>query len=73
MDLRGIDANSTLDGIQGFTFIGSAGFSGAAGELRFQFALNTREVWADTDGDRLADFVLRFDGNVNFGIDSFLI
>lgn len=73
VDLRGIDANSVLDGKQAFTFVGTAPFTGQAGQLRFQFALNVRELHADTDGDGFADFVLRFGGTVNFNLDSFLI
>jgi Ca2+-binding RTX toxin-like protein len=57
IDLSEIDANTTRSGNQAFNFIGSAAFSGAAGEVRyFTFGGgNFNIVEADTNGDRLAD------------------
>lgn len=62
IDLSAIDANSGLDGDQAFTLIGSAKFSGTAGELRvFVGANGVMHVNGDTNGDGLADFALKLD------------
>jgi Ca2+-binding RTX toxin-like protein len=56
IDLSAIDANPVTAGDQAFSFIGTAAFSGAAGELRYQgYGLNWVIVSADADGDRTAD------------------
>lgn len=52
IDLHRIDADSGHRGNQSFDFIGSHGFSGQAGELRYAGGL----LAADTDGDGRADF-----------------
>jgi Ca2+-binding RTX toxin-like protein len=54
IDLSGIDAVHGTRGDQDFDFVGTAAFSGAAGELRW----NGRALRADVDGDGVADFVL---------------
>ncbi|MEI7671827.1 MAG: M10 family metallopeptidase C-terminal domain-containing protein, partial [Deltaproteobacteria bacterium] len=60
IDLSGIDANTVVagDGDQAFTYVGSTAFSHVAGELRF-------ENWilsGDTNGDGVADFMVKFIG-----------
>ena len=57
VDLSQIDANTATTADDAFTFIGSAGFSGVAGELRvFTFGGgNFCIVEADVNGDRVAD------------------
>ncbi|HEX9931755.1 MAG TPA: calcium-binding protein [Allosphingosinicella sp.] len=60
IDLSLIDANVATAGDQAFAFVGSAAFSGKAGELRAAFDSGTN-LWAiqgDVDGDRVADFQL---------------
>jgi len=52
IDLRSIDANTSLGGDQAFSFIGGKAFSGKAGELNF--AGNV--LSGDVNGDRIADF-----------------
>jgi Ca2+-binding RTX toxin-like protein len=47
IDLRLVDADTTRAGNQVFTFIGAAGFSGAAGEVRYANGV----VSMNTDGD----------------------
>jgi Ca2+-binding RTX toxin-like protein len=57
IDLGQIDANSLTAANDAFTFIGSAAFSGVAGQLRF-FTFgggNFNIVEADVNGDRVAD------------------
>jgi len=59
IDLSAIDANSaggTAD--DAFVYVGEAGFSGVAGELRF----NTGLLMGDIDGDGAADLVIRLAG-----------
>lgn len=50
IDLSAIDANWTLIGHQQFSFIGSAAFSGAVGELRYETRGGDIWIMADTDG-----------------------
>ena len=54
IDLSMIDADLTASGDQAFTFIGSAGFSGVAGELR----ATARQLMGDVNGDGVADFMV---------------
>jgi Ca2+-binding RTX toxin-like protein len=62
IDLHAIDANQGQKGDQAFHFIGSADFSGAAGELRFEKSHGDTFVFGDTDGDGNADFTLHLHG-----------
>jgi Ca2+-binding RTX toxin-like protein len=58
IDLRAIDANSTLDGDQPFTF--GADFTGRAGELQWDRGEGRALlVSGDINGDRLADFAIQ--------------
>jgi serralysin len=52
IDLSGIDANAGAAGNQAFSFIGSKGFSGKAGELQYKKGI----VAGDVNGDKVADF-----------------
>ena len=54
ISIAGIDANTTIAGNQGFSFIGSEAFHGIAGELRYA----SGTVEADVNGDGAADFSL---------------
>ncbi|MGL5034885.1 MAG: beta strand repeat-containing protein [Microcystaceae cyanobacterium] len=56
--LENIDANTLIAGNQAFSFIGSAAFSGQAGQLRFASGL----VTGDVNADRVADFELALTG-----------
>jgi Ca2+-binding RTX toxin-like protein len=62
IDMSGVDADATASGNQYFNFIGSAEFSGVAGQLRTVTGLTNTYVYADTDGDKVADFMLQVDG-----------
>jgi Ca2+-binding RTX toxin-like protein len=55
IDLRGIDANTTAPGNQAFRYIGKAGFSDKAGELRYANHI----LSGDVDGNGTADFEIR--------------
>jgi serralysin len=52
IDLRPIDADTSLNGDQPFDYIGGGGFTGTAGELRFLSGF----LSGDTNGDGAADF-----------------
>jgi len=57
IDVSGIDANTNVAGNQSFHFIGQAGFSSTAGELRFHAtAAGNAIVAGDVNGDGHADF-----------------
>ncbi|HEX2802634.1 MAG TPA: calcium-binding protein [Sphingomicrobium sp.] len=60
--LSGVDANTLAADDQAFAFIGTGAFSGTAGELRYDQISGTTYVYGDTNGDSLADFMIRLDG-----------
>lgn len=58
VDLSGLVPDAAL------TFVGTADFSGVAGEVRYDFSGGLAFVTADLDGDRAADFGLRVAGHL---------
>jgi Ca2+-binding RTX toxin-like protein len=60
--LNFVDANTGLSGDQAFSFIGTGAFSNTAGELRYEQISGNTYVEGDTNGDGLADFMIRVDG-----------
>ena len=73
IDLSAIDANSGRAGDQNFRFIGANGFSGAAGELRYFAQSGSTYVAGDTDGDGVADLMIRLDGTVTLAAADFVL
>lgn len=73
VDLSRVDADTTVRGDQDFAFIGTAAFSGTAGELRYNRAGQNAAVIGDTDGDGRADFVIAFTGLTAFDADDFVL
>lgn len=73
IDLSGIDAVQGTGGNQAFTFVGTAGFSGTAGELAVRKTGGNRIVEGDVNGDGAADFALTVLGKVNLGVDDFTL
>ena len=65
INLGQVDANTTgaATGNQAFTFIGSQAFHHTAGELRSEVVSGNTYVTGDTDGDGIADFMIRLDGS----------
>jgi Ca2+-binding RTX toxin-like protein len=62
IDLSTIDANGSAPGNGAFIFIGSAAFSGVAGQARTASnAPDTTDLLLDIDGDQVADMTIRFD------------
>lgn len=58
---------SLIDAIAGgdddaFTFLGASGFTGTAGQLRYQQSGGATYIQGDTNGDGVADFMIRIDG-----------
>jgi Ca2+-binding RTX toxin-like protein len=62
IDLSQVDANSLAGGDQAFAFIGTAAFSNTAGELRYEQISGATYLTGDTNGDGIADFMIKVDG-----------
>jgi Ca2+-binding RTX toxin-like protein len=62
LDLSAIDANTVLAGTNPFAFIGSAAFSGAAGQLRFATLSGQTLIQGDVNGDSTADLTILLGG-----------
>ena len=73
ISLSDIDANSSVGGDQKFVFIGSAPFSGVAGQLRYEQNNGNARVMGDVNGDGVADFVIQVTGLVSFTSGDFLL
>ncbi|MBW9066124.1 calcium-binding protein [Rhizobium herbae] len=73
IELDEIDANIGLSGDQAFHFIGTAAFSGKAGELRYDKMASDTYIYADLDGDSTADFSIHLDDLVNLSKGSFFL
>lgn len=72
-DLSAIDANSEIRGNQFFIFTGTDEFDGRAGELRYERKESGTFVYADTDGDRHADFAFHLDDSVKLEKHDFML
>jgi serralysin len=55
IDLSQIDAIEGTSTNDAFSFIGTSAFSGASGELRYEVIGGSAHVFADLDGDKVAD------------------
>ncbi|MFS0736762.1 M10 family metallopeptidase [Sphingomonas sp. 1P06PA] len=62
IDLSDLDANEGTAAVDAFTFIGSAAFSGTAGELQATRVGGVLTVAGDTDGNGAADFFIQVSG-----------
>jgi serralysin len=62
ISLSPVDANSGLSGNQAFDFIGTGAFDGHAGELRYEQVSGDTYLSGDTNGDGIADFMIKLDG-----------
>ncbi len=72
IDLSAIDA-LTMDTVTPFTFIGTSGFSQTAGELRYQFVGGETYISGDTNGDGIADVLIRVQGNIALTATDFIL
>jgi hypothetical protein len=74
-----LDANVNLPGNEPFTFIGTAEFSGAAGEIRYEFHdlkpgySDYTAVSVDVNGDAVADYAIHCKGNIDFVVTDFIL
>lgn len=71
IDLSAIDARLSVDGDQAFSFIGTAAFSGDGSELRYQKLASDTYIYADVDGDMVADLKIHLDDAINAHIRIF--
>ena len=62
IDLSRIDADLTTAGIQNFTYIGTAAFSGAGAQVRYSVSGATTTVQAKLAGDSSADLTITING-----------
>lgn len=69
IDLKAIDASTRTSGDQAFSYIGSAAFSGRAGQLHFVNGV----LEGDTNGDRLADFHIVVQNISTFATGDFIL
>lgn len=69
IDLSRIDASTAQGGNQAFSFIGAAGFSHSAGELRYVGG----SLMGDLDGNGVADFLIKIDGNKPLAVTDLLL
>lgn len=73
IDLLAIDANTKLAGNQEFSWLGAKSFTGKAGQLRFEESNGNAYVYADTNGDKHADFAIRVDHVSKLYADDFIL
>lgn len=71
--LTPVDARSGTAADDAFAFIGTAGFHGVAGELRYQQINGHTYVQGDINGDATADFWIRLDGLHALAATDFLL
>ncbi|MDX1006775.1 protease [Sinorhizobium medicae] len=73
IDLSAIDASHALAGNQAFTYVGTAAFSGKAGELRYDKGASDTYIFADVNGDKKADFSIHLDDAVTLAKGYFIL
>ncbi|MQW95073.1 hypothetical protein EPK84_07220 (plasmid) [Sinorhizobium fredii] len=73
IDLSAIDANATVSGNEAFTFLGTAVFTGRAGELRYSKQASDTYIYGDINGDRKVDFAIHLDDALTLSKDHFLL
>lgn len=64
IDLSAVDASTKTAGNQAFNFIGTKAFTGKAGDLRFEKKASDTFIYADVNGDKVADFAIHLDDAV---------
>jgi serralysin len=73
IDLHNIDANTALLGDQAFHFVGAAGFSGTAGELRLLYTATQTFIMLDNNGDSQADMMIAIQGNLPIAAEDLIL
>ena len=72
IDLSPVDARAG-GADNAFTFIGTAAFSGVAGQLHYKIANGDTLVTGDTNGDRMADFMIVVSGTHTLYASDFVL
>jgi serralysin len=73
IDLSAIDANAGTAGDQAFTFIGTALYSGVAGQLRYYSDGTVTTIGGDTNGDGKSDFHIQLTGAIALVAGDFVL
>lgn len=73
LNLKAIDANTTIAGNQAFVFIGQGAFSGTAGELRYVKDGEGTHVFVDVNGDGVADMEILLAGSIDLTTSNFIL
>lgn len=73
INLSAIDANSVKSGNQAFTYLGTAAFTGNAGELRYIKQASDNYVYCDTNGDKKIDFAIHLDDAISLSKGYFIL
>lgn len=73
IDLSGIDADSSTTGNQVFLFKGTEAFSGAKGELRYEKLATGTYIYADVNGDKIADLAIHLSSSVKLVAGDFVL
>ncbi len=73
INLSAIDANSVTSGDQAFTYLGTAAFTGTAGELRYIKQASDTYIYGDTNGDKKVDFAIHLDDTISLSKGYFVL
>jgi len=73
IDLAAIDARFTVAGNQAFSFIGTAAFTGVAGQLHYWRDAGRTIVSGDVNGNGTADFNIALTGTIALVAGDFVL
>ncbi|TRW92845.1 calcium-binding protein [Paracoccus sp. M683] len=73
IDLSALDARTNVAGNQAFSFVGTGGFTGNAGELAYRSVAGGTLIVADVNGDRIADLAILLDDSLTLNANSFIL
>ena len=73
IDLSAIDADTGAAGNQAFSFIGTAAYSGVAGQLRFLSGGAVTTIAGDVNGDGVSDFNIQLTGAIGLVAGDFVL
>ncbi|HEY9348644.1 MAG TPA: type I secretion C-terminal target domain-containing protein, partial [Inquilinus sp.] len=73
IDLSAIDASTGAAGNQAFTFIGTAAYTGVAGQLRFHSDGIITTIAGDVNGDGVSDFHIQLTGSIGVVAGDFVL
>ncbi|MGK9234915.1 hypothetical protein KXS07_24420 [Inquilinus limosus] len=73
VDLAAVDASTAAAGDQAFTFIGTAAYTGVAGQLRYSISGNVTTIAGDVNGDGTSDFHIQLTGSIALVAGDFVL